>query len=78
MKITISRMKNIVKSGVFGLLACFLAFGMLAPALASDDRSPGEFAMLEEFHRTPYKQIVWTPDELREGAERAQILNREK
>ena len=67
------------KIGVLGLVACTMALGLGGAALAGDS-SPQEREWVEEFRNEPSHEIVWTSEQLQEGARNAydRQLNHEK
>lgn len=71
-----SKANKFFKVSMLGLAASFAAVGMAGPASAAD-LSPLERAKYEEWRNAPRQEIVWTSEELREGAEYAKRLDSE-
>ncbi|MDL2264158.1 hypothetical protein LJC31_05850 [Synergistaceae bacterium OttesenSCG-928-I11] len=71
---TTSKTSKFARVCMLGLIGCLMALGAMGTASAGDTM-PGERAAMEEFNRIPSKQIVWSSEELREGAEYAARLD---
>lgn len=71
---TTSKTNKFARVCMLGLVGCLMALGAVGTA-GAESMTPEERAQMEEFNRMPSQQIVWSPEELREGAEYAARLD---